>query len=54
MLNQGIFTTSVTYPAVHQNEGSFRFILNASHTKEHIDKTLDVLEALGVRYEVIW
>ena len=53
MLNQGIFTTSVTYPAVHQNEGRFRFILNASHTKEHIDKTLDVLEALGVRYEVI-
>ena len=50
MLTQGVFSTSITYPAVHHSEVRFRFVVNASHTMAHIDKTLDVLESLGEKY----
>lgn len=53
MLKEGIFSTSITYPAVHHNEVRFRFVVNASHTREHIDKTLDVLESLGKKYGLL-
>ena len=53
LLEQGIFTTSVTFPVVHHNEVRFRFILNVYHTKEHIDKTLKTIESLGRKYKLI-
>lgn len=53
MLLQGIFTTAITYPAVHHQEVRFRFIVNASHTYAHIDKTVAVLESLAKEYNII-
>ena len=53
MSAQGIFSTAITYPAVHHSEVRFRFIVNASHTIEHIDKTLSVLELLGKKYGLL-
>ena len=53
MLTQGVFSTSITYPAVHHSEVRFRFVVNASHTMAHIDKTLDVLESLGEKYGLL-
>ena len=47
MFAEGIFTTSVTLPAVHHEEVRFIFILNASYTIELINKTIDVLVSLG-------
>jgi len=53
LLEYGVFTTSVSYPAVHHKEVRFRFIMNASHTEEEIDKTLTVLRHLGKKYQLI-
>ena len=44
---EGIFTVPVVYPAVGANEGRLRFIVNAHHTREQIDRTVDVLERHG-------
>lgn len=49
----GIFTTSVAYPVVHHNEVRFRLIVNESHTYEHIDYTLQKLEELGKKYNLL-
>jgi len=49
---EGVFTVPVVYPAVGANEGRLRFIVNAHHTREQIDRTVDVLarhgSALGI------
>ncbi|BAY22528.1 AMP-binding enzyme [Calothrix sp. NIES-2100] len=49
----GIFSIAIVYPGVKPSEGRIRFILNASHTYENIDRTLDVLEKLGQQYRLI-
>lgn len=53
LFEQGVFSVSVVYPAVKPTEGRIRLILNASHTYEHIDRTLDILEKLGRRHGLI-
>lgn len=40
---EGIFSVPVVYPAVGVNEGRIRFIVNAHHTKEQIDRTVATL-----------
>lgn len=36
----GIFSVPVVYPAVGEGEGRIRFIVNARHTREQIDRTV--------------
>jgi glycine C-acetyltransferase len=47
LYEKGVFSVSVAYPAVKITEGRLRFIVNASHTMEQIDSTLDVLAESG-------
>lgn len=48
----GVYSVPVVFPAVGVNEGRIRFIVNAAHTSEQIDRTVKVLadnaRALGV------
>lgn len=53
LLSEGIYSVAVIYPVVKPSEGRIRFILNASHTYENIDRTLYVLEKLGKKYRLI-
>ena len=53
LFEHGIFSVSVVYPAVKPKEGRIRLILNASHTYEQIDRTVEVLEHLGKQYGLI-
>lgn len=39
----GIFSVPVVYPAVGAHEGRIRFIVNAHHTREQIDRTVAAL-----------
>ncbi len=53
LFERGIFSVSLTYPGVKFNEVRFRFIVSASHTREHIDYTCEVLSDLGKKYGFI-
>lgn len=53
LYSQGIFSVAVAYPAVKLTEGRIRFIVNASHTRQQLDTTLDVLKDLGRKYGII-
>ena len=53
LLEHGIFTTAIAFPAVKHSEVRFRFIVNESHTYEQIDYTVTVLTELGKKYGVI-
>lgn len=52
LFERGIFSVSIFYPVVKMNEGRIRFILSASHTKAQIDKTVDTLYELAIKYEI--
>jgi glycine C-acetyltransferase len=50
---QGIYSTPVVFPIVKVNEGRIRFILNYNHTKEQIDYTVQALEKVCRKYQII-
>ncbi len=49
----GIFLNSVSYPAVAKDKGRFRLSLMATHTRDDLDKTLEVLKKVGKEFGVI-
>jgi glycine C-acetyltransferase len=49
----GVFVSSVIYPAVAKNESRLRISLTAAHTREELDKALDVLTDAGHRHGVV-
>ncbi|MGA1825526.1 MAG: aminotransferase class I/II-fold pyridoxal phosphate-dependent enzyme [bacterium] len=50
---EGIFLNAIPYPAVAKDKSRFRISLMATHTREDLDKTLDVLEKVGKEFDVI-
>lgn len=50
---RGIFTNPIPYPAVAKNNTRFRLTVMATHTKEDMDMTLEVLEAVGRKYNIL-
>ncbi|TJY41753.1 aminotransferase class I/II-fold pyridoxal phosphate-dependent enzyme [Cohnella pontilimi] len=50
---QGIYSTPIYYPAVKMNQGRIRLIVNYAHTKEQIDYTVQVLEDICRKHQVI-
>lgn len=53
LYEEGIYSTPICYPAVKLNEGRIRLILNLGHTKEHIETTVNALEKICKKYNVI-
>jgi glycine C-acetyltransferase len=50
---KGIYINSVFYPAVPRNSSRIRLSLMASHSKQDLDETLNVLEETGRKFGVI-
>lgn len=49
----GIYANPVAYPAVSKRLSRIRLSLMANHTREHLDRCLNVLEDIGREYGVI-
>ncbi len=49
----GLYVNPVVYPAVPKRLARLRCSLTAGHTKEHLDKALEVLESAGKKHGVI-
>jgi glycine C-acetyltransferase len=49
----GIYVNPVLYPAVPKKLARVRMSLMSTHTKEHLDKALNVLEHVGKEYKII-
>jgi len=48
----GVFSVPVAHPMVWEHEGRIRFIVNARHTYEQIDKTVGLLRRLAAQYDL--
>lgn len=53
LYKNGVFSVPISYPAVGIHEGRIRFIVNANHTHEHIDKTVDLLNRMANKYDIL-
>ena len=49
----GLFVGSAAYPAVPKNQGRLRFGLSAGHTREDLDRALNVMNCVGKEYGII-
>jgi glycine C-acetyltransferase len=50
---EGIYVNAIPHPAVPKGQERFRFSLMATHTREDIDRTLEVVEKLGREFGII-
>lgn len=53
LFQDGVYSTPIFYPAVKLTEGRIRLILNYSHTKEQIDYTVEALERICKKYQIV-
>jgi glycine C-acetyltransferase len=49
----GVLMSNVVYPAVGRNKGKIRLSLSAAHTREDMDRVLEVLQVVGLKYGII-
>jgi glycine C-acetyltransferase len=49
----GIYVNAVQYPAVSRKLSRIRMSLMFNHSREHLDRTLEVLEHLGKKYCIL-
>ncbi|MBZ5509024.1 MAG: aminotransferase class I/II-fold pyridoxal phosphate-dependent enzyme [Acidobacteriia bacterium] len=52
LFRAGVFSVPVAHPMVREHEGRIRFIVNARHTYEQIDKTVGLLRGLAQKYDL--
>lgn len=53
LYQEGIYSTPICFPAVKLHEGRIRLILNVAHTKEQIELTVNALERICTKHEII-
>ncbi len=53
LLNEGVFVSAIVFPTVPKGTARLRCMISANHTKEHLDKALDVLEKKGKELKII-
>ena len=52
LLENGIYTNPIMYPAVSLKDSRIRMSLMATHTKEHLDKALNVFEYVKKKLDI--
>jgi len=46
LFENGVYATSLSFPVVPEGEARIRFQLSALHTKEDIDKTIEIIKSI--------
>lgn len=52
LLENGVYTNPIMYPAVSLKDSRIRMSLMATHTKEHLDKALNVFEYVNKKLDI--
>ncbi len=53
LFKQGVFATGIGFPTVARDKARVRTIVNAEHTREQLDRALDVFKTVGSRMEIV-
>lgn len=52
LLERGVYTNPIMYPAVSLKDSRIRMSLMATHTREHLDSTLDAFEYVAKKLDI--
>src|SRR5437763_1606812 len=53
LFKEGVLGTGIAFPTVPEGKARIRTIMTATHTKEELDKALQVLKSVGKRTEIL-
>ncbi|MGE5644596.1 MAG: glycine C-acetyltransferase [Acidobacteriota bacterium] len=53
LFEEGLFATGIGFPTVPKGKARIRTIVTATHTREHLDRALDILARTGKRLGII-
>jgi glycine C-acetyltransferase len=53
LFRQGVFATGIGFPTVAKDKARVRTIVNATHTREQLDRALDVFRTVGARMGIV-
>jgi glycine C-acetyltransferase len=53
LFEEGLFATGIGFPTVPQGKARIRTIVTATHTKEHLDRALEILLRVGKRQGIL-
>jgi glycine C-acetyltransferase len=53
LFEQGVFATGIGYPTVPQGEARIRTIVTATHTRDQLDRAIEILIRVGRRMNIL-
>ena len=53
LFNEGVFTPGIAYPTVAEGKARLRTIMTATHTRDQLSKSLEILNKVGRRMGII-
>ena len=53
LFKEGVFATGIAFPTVPEGKARIRTIMSATHTRDELDKALEVLGRVGKRLGII-
>src|SRR5215510_13769540 len=53
LFNEGVFGTGIAFPTVPEGKARIRTIMTATHTKDQLSKSLEILKRVGKRMGII-
>jgi glycine C-acetyltransferase len=53
LFKEGVFGTGIAFPTVPEGKARIRTIMTATHTREQLDRALDVLKRVGKRMAIL-
>src|SRR5262244_2724338 len=53
LFKEGVFTPGIAYPTVAEGRARLRTIMTATHTKDQLSKSLEILKSVGKRMGII-
>ncbi|HEV2401456.1 MAG TPA: 8-amino-7-oxononanoate synthase, partial [Candidatus Sulfotelmatobacter sp.] len=53
LFKEGVLGTGIAFPTVPEGKARVRTIMTATHTKDELEKALEVLKAVGKRMGIL-
>src|SRR5947199_1498913 len=53
LFNEGVFTPGIAYPVVPEGKARLRTIMTATHTRNQLDRALEILKRVGKRMGIL-
>ena len=53
LFDKGVMATGIAFPTVPEGKSRIRMILTSEHTKDQLDRALEIIERVARRMEIL-